>query len=325
MSDYSAIKSSRLSFKGEKRKKKTKSKSHVDQSKDKVLESTADRRDLTARGWTTVVDRNDLNGPLFFLYNTAPLRCLAVTEETHKLYFSLIGEEPESVLLKEAEPQDILQVFVARQITAGGGGYTLRSATGHYLSADKFGVVTCLKEAAGPTEEWQPVLREDGIAWQSIYGKFLSIEIDENQTTTQKEADNTNKELVATTTTAALVAAAAATTATAAAPTGRGKYSGPRVRADAENITFREVFCVKHQADTANDRKRTASNKETTGIDEEAYELQQLKRFQSGSGVQLAHATHEDKRVLKKAKRQGQLAQALLDRREKTKADRYCK
>jgi protein FRG1 len=177
---------------------------------------------------------------------------LTVTEKTHQLYFSPINEQSDNgdgdVPLSEAEPNDVLQVFVIRQITAGGNGYTLRSSTGHYLSADKFGVVTCNKEAAGPTEEWQPIVREDGIAWQSVYGKFLSIEIDEYEKQQQTSTTPT---------------------------TGRGKYSGPRIRADAENITFREVFCVKYQANNVRDRKRTAVHQEVD-IDDETYELQQM-------------------------------------------------
>ena len=48
------------------------------------------------------------------------------------------------------------------------------------------------------------------------------------------------------------------------------------------------------------------------------------KRYQSWGGGQV-HRSEHDQRELKRAKREGQLAQALLDRREKTKADRYCK
>ncbi|KAI8055993.1 FRG1-like family-domain-containing protein [Syncephalis plumigaleata] len=300
MSDYRAIKSARLSFKGEKKKKKkSKKNTSTEQHDDDATTSTTttNQRDLTARGWSTVTDRAQLGGPLFLLYNSTPLRCLTVTEEMHQLYFSLISEQSDGdVSLNEAEPNDVLQVFVIRQVTAGGNSYTLRSSTGHYLSADKFGVVTCNKEAAGPTEEWQPVIREDGVAWQSVYGKFLSIEIDEYEKQQQ-----------------------ASTTTT----TSRGKYSGPRIRADAENITFREVFCVKYQANNVHDRKRTAAHHEID-LDDETYELQQAKRYQSWSGG-VTRVANEDKHKLKRAKREGHLAQALLDRREKLKADRYCK
>lgn len=48
------------------------------------------------------------------------------------------------------------------------------------------------------------------------------------------------------------------------------------------------------------------------------------KKYQSWGGGKLL-STKEDKRDLKKARTEGRLAEALLDRREKVKADRYCK
>lgn len=47
------------------------------------------------------------------------------------------------------------------------------------------------------------------------------------------------------------------------------------------------------------------------------------KKFQSWEQGK-SHQTLEDKRALKKAKAEGKLAETLLDRREKVKADRYC-
>jgi protein FRG1 len=46
------------------------------------------------------------------------------------------------------------------------------------------------------------------------------------------------------------------------------------------------------------------------------------KKFQSGPNVKVSS---EKRGVLKQAKQDGKLHEALLDRREKMKADRYCK
>lgn len=46
------------------------------------------------------------------------------------------------------------------------------------------------------------------------------------------------------------------------------------------------------------------------------------KKFQSGPKVVVSG---ESKGMLRKAKQDGKLHEALLDRREKLKADRYCK
>lgn len=48
------------------------------------------------------------------------------------------------------------------------------------------------------------------------------------------------------------------------------------------------------------------------------------KKFQSWGAGRLK-VTNEDLRDLKLAKKSGTLAEAMLDRREKLKADRYCK
>lgn len=48
------------------------------------------------------------------------------------------------------------------------------------------------------------------------------------------------------------------------------------------------------------------------------------KKYQSWGGGKL-YESSEDRRELKKAKAEGRLAETLLDRREKMKADRYCK
>jgi protein FRG1 len=48
------------------------------------------------------------------------------------------------------------------------------------------------------------------------------------------------------------------------------------------------------------------------------------KKYQSWNGGKVQH-TYADKRDLKRARTDGRLAEALLDRREKMKADRYCK
>ncbi len=49
-----------------------------------------------------------------------------------------------------------------------------------------------------------------------------------------------------------------------------------------------------------------------------------LTRFQSWQDGKL-RVSEQDKRELKVAKEQGKLHEQLLDRREKMKADRYCK
>lgn len=54
------------------------------------------------------------------------------------------------------------------------------------------------------------------------------------------------------------------------------------------------------------------------------FEADAAKRFQSWrDGKQ--HLPEQDRQALKQARKEGQLHMELLDRREKLKADRYCK
>ena len=48
------------------------------------------------------------------------------------------------------------------------------------------------------------------------------------------------------------------------------------------------------------------------------------KKFQSWGGGRV-HMSKSDTRELKKAKEEGRIAEAMLDRRAKVKSDRYCK
>ncbi|KAI8375775.1 FRG1-like family-domain-containing protein [Blakeslea trispora] len=91
-----------------------------------------------------------------------------------------------------------------------------------------------------------------------------------------------------------------------------------RVRADAEDVGFCESFRVYCQSRFKHKPKHKKKHESVTS------EYDAAKRFQSWGGGKVVETTR-DKRELKKARTEGRLAEALLDRREKVKADRYCK
>ncbi|KAI7902713.1 FRG1-like family-domain-containing protein [Cokeromyces recurvatus] len=92
---------------------------------------------------------------------------------------------------------------------------------------------------------------------------------------------------------------------------------GVRIRADADDVGFCETFRVYCQARFK--YKQKTKKKGGQGAISES----NIKKYQSYGGSKAY--TEEDKRELKRAKTEGRLAEALLDRREKLKADRYCK
>ncbi|CAO3615081.1 unnamed protein product [Cunninghamella blakesleeana] len=95
---------------------------------------------------------------------------------------------------------------------------------------------------------------------------------------------------------------------------------GFKIRADSDDIGFCETFRVYCQAKFKYKRKKEAKEK----IKTDQLELENVKKNQSWGGGKL-HITHEDAKKLKRAKSEGKFHEAMLDRRSKMKADRYCK
>lgn len=96
------------------------------------------------------------------------------------------------------------------------------------------------------------------------------------------------------------------------------------LRGDSEEVGFRERFWVKIQSKYkkeahAEEKKR----KEGMSLDANVDEASVNKLYQAwGAGRSVLSA--DDKKELKKAKKEGRLAEALLDRRAKLKSDRFC-
>ncbi|KAI8646026.1 FRG1-like family-domain-containing protein, partial [Parasitella parasitica] len=98
---------------------------------------------------------------------------------------------------------------------------------------------------------------------------------------------------------------------------------GVRFRADADDVGFCESFRVYCQSRFKYKSKSKKQKSDGTGSEMDN-QYSSSKKYQSWGGGKVHH-TLADKRELKKAKTDGRLAEALLDRREKMKADRYCK
>ncbi|KAJ3193382.1 hypothetical protein HK101_004936, partial [Irineochytrium annulatum] len=250
--------SSKLRFKGETKKKKTKKRKADD-------DHAAAEVDEVTEGWVDVKVAEDLNGPIMILSPTSEPPSALNSTDMNVLTFKPLHPSPDS----QFEPDHVGQVFLATHLPTG--KLSLKSAFDKYLSADRFGVVTCTTDAVGPREEWEVVMRDDGCAFQAGE-KFLCDE------------------------------------------------EGV-VRCDSEKIGFRESFRVRCQAQNrASAKKRKAA----AGADAVRLEEDQLKKFQSwGNGRRVL--SREDTIELQAAKKRGQLNEAMLDRREKIKSDKFCK
>ncbi|KAG0031798.1 hypothetical protein BGZ81_000568 [Podila clonocystis] len=279
MSDEYKVNKSKLSFKGESKTKKKKRKA----------ENPAEEEDsnASADGWVHVKALSDLGGPIFLTFSSDPPTSLSIDDKSKVVMRPIESDSSSSSSapsLEQAEPTVVQQVFVATVIPDS-DRMTLKASNGRYLSSDKFGIVSADTEAIGMQEEWTAILKPEengGIALQSHYGKFLSVD--------EVAAERPGSPL------------------------------GFQIRADSEVIGFCELFQAKIQAKY---RKKAKKTKEVQ-IATKDYEFEQSRKFQTWNHGRVV-VSDKDIRELDKAKKQGRFSEALLDRREKVKSDRYCK
>ncbi|KAI8620191.1 hypothetical protein BC830DRAFT_1100654 [Chytriomyces sp. MP71] len=289
-------KSMRLSFKGD---PKTRKKKRASSERD--AEGTGADGSEPLEGWTTADAIDHLMGPIMLLTSaSANPACIVSNDKSYALALQSLGD----ARIDAAEPVHVGQVFLVSRLPTGEARVSIKSAFDRYMSCDKFGVVSCDKEAVGPYEEWEVVKREDGFALQSVTKNgFLSCEPDG-----VLDSDEDPEKLKR------------AATGKSGYGLGGGRICGT-VRADADSVGFKEVFQLRCQRQNlANAQKKKKKEKEDA--DALAMDADQLKRSQSYGRVDM---TEREAKLLKKAQKQGNLNEALLERREKIKADRYCK
>ncbi|RKO88742.1 FRG1-like protein, partial [Blyttiomyces helicus] len=123
--------------------------------------------------WVPVDHIDEIKGPIMILTTaTDPSSVLTAAETSSTTRFASINQP-----FATFEPTEISQVFVAKRLPDS-TKISFRSAYDKYLGTDKFGVVSCEREAMGPAEEWEVVFRDDGVALQSSFDKFLGAEED---------------------------------------------------------------------------------------------------------------------------------------------------
>ncbi|KAI8831601.1 hypothetical protein BJ741DRAFT_616385 [Chytriomyces cf. hyalinus JEL632] len=295
MSDASKGKSMRLSFKGDAKKKKKRKASAEDP--DGISGETG-----TVQGWTTAEAIEHFMGPIMIVTTASNSHsCVVSNEKSFALALQSMGADS---VIESSEPAHVGQVFLAARLPTGESRISIKSAFDRYMSCDKFGVVTCDKEAVGPYEEWEVVKREDGFSLQSVVKNgFLSCEPDglEDDAVDQ---DKVKRDM----------------SGKSGFGVGGGRICG-QIRADAESIGFKEVFQIRcHLQNKVNANKK--KKKEMEDLDAIAMDSDQLKKFQSYGRMNM---TGTEAKLLLKAQKQGNLNETLLERREKIKADRYCK
>ncbi|KAF9013988.1 FRG1-like family-domain-containing protein [Cyathus striatus] len=95
-----------------------------------------------------------------------------------------------------------------------------------------------------------------------------------------------------------------------------------QLRGDSEEVGFRERFWVKVQYKFKKEANEEDKKKDVTSpldIDETS-----SNKLHQAWGAGRSVLSKEDKKELKRARKEGRLAEALLDRRAKLKSDRFC-
>jgi len=96
------------------------------------------------------------------------------------------------------------------------------------------------------------------------------------------------------------------------------------LRADSDTIGFQEKFWIKVQY--GHKRKAGEEERKRAGVQDAPLKIDEAatNRIYQSWGAGRAVVSMDDTRALKKARKEGRLAEALLDRRAKLKSDRFC-
>jgi protein FRG1 len=236
-------KSMKLSFKGETKKKK-RHREKPAPSKQGIM-GEDDERSLD--GWTMMNSNDDLCGPVMIISNaTDSPSILFAHTELSQVAFRLLSDEESRGGLSSIEPNEVSQVFVLQQVPSSSPvRYTLKSAFDKYFGVDKFGLVSCEREAVGPSEEWEVIPKDGGFIMRSAYDKFMKIDL-------------ASKNI--------------GVPGSLGTPQTQSKLL--HARCDSETAGFLETFYLKCQ--TAQKRKSKKVKATEVSVEDSQYELEQL-------------------------------------------------
>jgi protein FRG1 len=100
------------------------------------------------------------------------LACVCSFADSTDISLDLLDSEVQNL-----EPETLGQVWQTYKIDPSRPTIvSFKSPNSKYIGVDKYGVVSCEREAIGPTEEWETILRPDGFGFKSMFDKFLSID-----------------------------------------------------------------------------------------------------------------------------------------------------
>jgi len=284
-----------LSFKGDKKPKKRK---HHEVSQNTADENTSAHVDPSEDdSWTMPAEASELTGPTVIVLPTSPPTCLA-SDLNGNIYASPLENMVEGDA-KTAEPHSVQQVWVASRIAGmASNEITFKGSHGGYLSCDQYGILGAKREARGREENFtiDTTTDENGRSWfqlQTAATKNKS-KADERryvsavtEQTSRKESDNLDDNTA--------------------------KKVSISLRGDGEAASENTWIVLRMQ---------TRFKPQTDEVKEAARSREKISRkeLEAAAGRKL---TDDEAKRLKRAKREGDYAEAILDIRAKGKHDKY--
>ncbi|EED16789.1 conserved hypothetical protein [Talaromyces stipitatus ATCC 10500] len=286
-----------LSFKGDKKTKKRKHRDDdsrppttstdlVTQQQQPDEQSSTTQEDQT---WVSADVPTDINGPVIIVLPSTPIPTCIACDANGAVFASelenTIDNDP-----RTAEPHDVRQVWVATRV-AGTEGVSFKGHHGRYLSCDKYGILSATATAISPFEMFVAMQAPDTpgmMALQTRGGEGESdtfITISEKPSTTAKKNNDND---------------------------GDQKNRQIDIRGDASTITFSSSLRIRMQARFKPKLKASRESKAKEKISRKELEATVGRRLED----------HEVKR-LKKARKEGNYYEEVLDVRVKGKHDKF--
>ena len=348
-----------LKFKGDKPQKKKKSTSRPSSSSHGGGSSSRADPDAHLEGWLPAPSPALLLGPSYLVLpptDLTPPVCIATNPTTGKVYAhalpapgasasgsgsgggsgaaalpasalaGLDADELEALVdaadaggaaSEDAyEPSDVHHVWVCARVLDSNDNVTLRSGAGRFLASDELGRVSAEREARGMQEEWTLEAVEgarDRMSIRSAYGKYLSVDVvaggkvelradEDKEGETERWRIMMQGEFVV------------------KAKQQFNERNGIKTKPDAgytvvTDLAGAEVdaMCVLSFLFLARAARQTRTDSHLS------LSPARSKRFHRHGQGSSSVGTADDVRNLKKARKEGRLAEAMLDRRAKLK------
>ncbi|KAI0721720.1 FRG1-like family-domain-containing protein [Cerioporus squamosus] len=278
------VRPTKLKFKGEKTKKKRK---HEDGEEGPSRRRRKDEDDESPETWVLPESANDIRGPTFILHPSDPSPiCITYDSTRGRIVLQSVDKDK----TEDSETPPVLErtptdVSQVWVVTRVAGSPTINIRTG--VGEGKF--ISCDKHGLVAADREARGPQEE---WTPVVfpdGMVAFQNVYEKYLSVDEVAG--------------------------------GQLS---LRGDSDEVGFGERFWVKVQSKYKKEAHAEEKKRKDGAIDLSAADEAGTNKLYQAWGAGKSVVSADDKKELKRAKKEGRLAEALLDRRAKLKSDRFC-